>query len=147
MRIVVVAALSVVAACKAHDNFPVNPGGGGGPGGSGAPDAAIDGNDGGGNDQIVGRVCLASDPRKLTVCAGSGAEGLTVTLAGRQALTIADGAFTIARADTTSPIWQVTGAAIETSVMPFGTVPIIPALTITTYTDMLASNGVIVSTG
>src|SRR6476660_1845280 len=92
--IVLVAAL---AACGGDDGtgFPIMPGGGGS-GSSSMPDASIGGDEDGGST-LTGRVCLVSDARRPTTCAGSGADGLTVTVGGSTATTAADGSFSLTR--------------------------------------------------
>jgi hypothetical protein len=145
VRFTFVAALLLVAACKQDpDKLPIIPGGGG-PGGNGnAPDAAVDGSDGGAFD---GRVCLASDPRDLFNCAAMGAGNVTVTLGSATAITADDGSFSIMPPASTNLEWHASGTAIVTSVMAFGTLAKIPALSLNTFNDLLDSNGVLQNTG
>ncbi len=145
-RWIVIAAL---AGCSSKsDNLPVGTGGGGGGGGGGAlPDAPSYDSRGPGDSPsaidaplINGRVCLAADPRMLTTCASTGADGLTVRLGSRAATTSADGHFTIDATDAgSSAVWRVTGASIVTSIMPFSDYQI-PALATTTYDTLKANN-------
>ena len=136
--------LALFAACKTDNtNNPVIPGGSGGGtggGGSGTVDAPATTADA---MTIAGRVCLASDARDLTACAGTGAGSLTVTLGTATATTNDDGTFAIAATQTTSATWHVTGSALVTSVMPFGTVAQIPALTQATYGNLALANGIV----
>jgi hypothetical protein len=136
----------VLAGCQPgldHD-VPYNAGGGGGRGAGGAKlDAAVDSAGDGGT---AARVCLAGDARQLASCASSGAGGLTVTLGARTATTAADGSFVIVP-PTGVASWQVSGAAIVTSQMPFVASTSIPALSTTTFADLAAGNGVLLAPG
>jgi hypothetical protein len=143
-----VAALS--AACgSSTDPRMVLPGGddtttGPGPDASTIGDGAV--GDGAG---ILGRVCVVADLRVLdtTGCAGSGVDGLTVTLGTDTATTAADGSFTIAQPSGTNLIWQVTGPGLVTSLIPFSVSSLLPAVTQDFYDDLTISNGVIVNPG
>ena len=121
----------LVAACGGDDGgFPVGGGGnfdGGNNGGTDGslidaritdarivdgPPAAIDA------ALVMGRVCLATDPRKLNACASTGAGGLTVRLGANPATTTADdGRFTVVGTPGGGTLWRVTGANIVTSIM------------------------------
>jgi hypothetical protein len=85
---------------------------------------------------IQGRVCLASDPRRLHTCASTGAGGLTVRLGGEVTTTNADGTFAITAA---SGVWRVTGSNIVTSIMNLADYEI-PAITRTSYDAMIAGS-------
>ena len=86
---------------------------------------------------IMGRVCLANDPRRLNECANTGAGGLTVRLGdGPTTTTAADGRFTITASAGT---WRVTGSNIVTSIMTLADYEI-PAITRTSYDAMLAAS-------
>ena len=144
MKLLVVLAL---AGCAAKtDNLPIGGGGGGGGAGGGGGGGAIPDapNDGGG---IAGRVCLVSDPRNLVGCATTGADGLTVTLGTSMATTAADGTFSIAAPLGSSLTWHVSGTNLATSVMPYTAIAQIPALTLTTYQDLLSNTGAVLSVG
>src|SRR5437879_12702520 len=121
MRFLFWGVVAFAAACGSKaDDFMTQPGGGGPGGGCGSGSAPYDSNptdgvvsspDGG----ISGRVCLATDPRKLTGCATSGAGGFTVQLGSAAATTGADGKFTIASPSMTNLVWNVTGTTIVSS--------------------------------
>lgn len=144
------ALLAVLAACGGGDDggFPV--GGGGTDGGFKFPDGGIvaDGAPGDGSTAtdampdevdaalIMGRVCLAENPRKLNDCAATGAGGLTVRLGTAVATTADDGSFTIVAASGT---WRVTGTNIVTSIMALSDYEI-PAITRTTYESMITDS-------
>ncbi len=140
------ALLLLLAGCSStldSDDYPVDPGGGGG---SGRPrDAAVDGSGDGGdaNLTIAGRVCAVSDLRNLASCATTGVGGLTVALGNRTATTAANGDFTIAMPTGTNLTWRVTGSNFVTSVMELGGAPSIPTIDAVTYTELQTANGVI----
>jgi hypothetical protein len=144
MRLAVGAlALGLLGCTRSTTDFPVDPNGGGGHGGGGGgtggsgEDAASDGG------PLAARVCLVSDLRTPTIgCATTGADNLTVTLDGATATTFADGSFTIANPISSTPVWHVTGATIETSVVTFSTARILPAVRTNTYLQMIGTNGV-----
>lgn len=144
----IVLGIGVGAACTSKPgDYPYGGGGGGGGGiGSGQHDAAVHDGLAGDAAATIERVCVAADPRQLASCATTGAGGLTVTLGARQATTASDGTFAL---DPPSGVvtWHVTGAAIVPSVMPFVASRIIPALATTTFADLAASNGVLLSAG
>ena len=149
MRRVLLLAVLVVA-CKASsdDDFPVVPGGGG-PGGTGTqPDApAIDALDFDALQYLVGRVCLVTDLRALTTCAGTGAGGLTVTLGTQTTTTTDSGAFTMMKPSGTNLVWRVTGLNIIKSVMAFGPSNSIPTIDIADYVDLQNANSVTLAVG
>jgi hypothetical protein len=151
----------VLAACSASSkDFPPLPegappggtssgGGGGTLGDGGIGDGGV--SDGG--VPIMGRVCLVQDLRAPTSnCDLMKAGGLTVTFstpgasdAGTgivvgTAMTGPDGRFTIV-APRGSGTWHVTGGAIATSVMLYGTENIIPGILAEQYLDLRESNG------
>jgi hypothetical protein len=143
-------ALAFAVACgQPHDDLPITPGGGtgasGGQGSGSDIDAAIDALNTDG--AIAGRVCLAADARLLDTCAGSGVDGLAVTLGTGSATTGSDGSFLLFAPEASDLVWGVSGSAIVPSLMPFGPSAIIPALSQTTYEDLTAGNGVISVTG
>lgn len=150
----------LVAACSSDSvpNVGVNPGGGG-DGGVGVDSPVIGSRDAPGGTipdgvaTLSGRVCLASDPRKLSTavasdaCATTGADGLTVQLGDKSATTAADGTFTmLAPASLSGLVWQVSGTSIVTSHMLLGDYEI-PALAKTTYDAMRTANTVAVGYG
>lgn len=140
----------LAAACAKEDegDYPVGGGGGGGGGNMLDGGATIDAvrGDAGLSDavpspldaaQLIGRVCLANDPRKLNECATTGAGGLTVRLGTTAtATTAADGRFTIAPSSGT---WRVTGSNIVTSIMTLADYEI-PAISRATYDAMITTN-------
>jgi hypothetical protein len=143
--LVAVMAAMLVAACG-DDGSMLPVGGGGNDGGFGFPDSThVDSTVDDGQQQgdsgtptpidaalIMGRVCLANDPRNLDVCADTGAGGLTVRLGSETTTTGADGTFTIKAASGT---WRVTGANIVTSISVLSDYEI-PAILRTTYDAM-----------
>lgn len=88
---------------------------------------------------FTGRVCLAIDPRKLNTCAATGAGGLTVRLGSASTTTSDNGEFMISGQMGTALVWRVTGPNIVSSYMVVGDYEI-PAITRTTYNDMIAKN-------
>jgi hypothetical protein len=150
------AVLLLVVACQAcqasgsDDDYPIRPGGGGGPvaegSGGGGVDAGVD--DGGvvdsdGGVALTGKVCLLVDLRRLTLCDDRNARGLTVTLGTRTATTTDNGAFTITAPRGSGFTWRVTSSVrdrLVTSLTPFGTDNIIPAIETETYRSLLSSN-------
>jgi hypothetical protein len=150
--------LLALAACQqgagSGDDYPVGTGGGGpvviggGGGGSGVGDAGTGVGDAGTGDAgtaLRGRVCLLTDLRRVgdsTACAGTGANGLVVSLGTRTATTAADGSFTIVAPLGGGLTWHVTGSRIITSVMLFGADPTIPAISDVVYGDLLNTNQV-----
>lgn len=149
------AVLLVLAACGASgggDDYPTGGGGGVGPiimgGGGGGGDAG--GSDTGGDGgvpQIKGRVCLLTDLRKagdVTACAASGAFGLVVTFGSANTLTTSpDGSFSIDARMESNLVWRASSGTtdrIVASVFPTGNGATIPAVTLTTYTELLSTN-------
>jgi hypothetical protein len=140
-------ALVVLLAACGDDGSMLPVGGGGNDGGFGFPDS---GGGSGTSDAkqdsgtpapvdaalINGRVCLATDPRRLNECATTGAGGLTVRLGNETTTTNADGSFTITASSGT---WRVTGANIVTSIMVLADYEI-PAITRTSYDAMVAAS-------
>jgi len=144
--------LAVTAACSDDGNmFPVGGGGNDGGfqlpdtgGGGGGADAATDG----GPDAtaalvdaniFTGRVCLATDPRKLNTCATTGAGGLTVRLGSATATTSADGTFMIEGQSGGGLVWRVSGTNIVSSYKVVGDYEI-PAILRSTYNSMITNN-------
>lgn len=143
--------LALTAACGNDSNdLPV--GGGGNDGGFTFPDGTVtdtnvsDGASDGGTDSSVvpvdagelkGRVCLATDPRKLNGCSDTLAGGLTVRIGTTSTTTAANGTFTIAYTGGTQ--WRVTGSNIVSSYMLLGDYEI-PALLRSTYNQMNTDN-------
>lgn len=144
----VLAAVALLAACgKDSPDYPVGggttidsgmtpstdaPGGGDAPLGDaanidGPPPATVDA------ARIMGRVCLANDPRRLHTCASTGAGGLTVRLGSNATTTNPDGTFSI---DAASGTWRVTGPNIVTSIMNLSDYEI-PAITRASYDAMV----------
>src|SRR5688572_9280078 len=140
--------LIVLAACKSSmngDDFPVDPGGGGGIGvkvDAFMPDAP----DPDASTQLTGRVCLISDLRGLA-CASTGAGSITVTLGTQTATTSDSGAFTIMTPGGSNLVWRASGVGIVPSVMHFGPSTTIPAVEIDTYGDLLNANSVTLQAG
>jgi len=147
------AVLLVLAACGASgggDDYPLGGGGGVGPiimGGGGGGDAGVSDAGDGGVPQIRGRVCLLTDLRKagdLTACATSGALGLVVTFGSANTLTTSpDGSFSIDARMESNLVWRASSGTtdrIVSSVFPTGNGATIPAVTLTTYTELLSTN-------
>lgn len=142
------ALLVLVVGChpSSENDYPVAPGGAGVGGGLPAfVDASLDGTDGG--PQLIGRVCLMTDPRDQTSCATSGAGGLVVTLGTSTATTADDGTFTIARPSGSNITWDVTGSTIVESLTPFSAQAVIPAMPLTVYGQLEGDNGVVPQAG
>lgn len=144
VALALLAAATAFTACSpASDKLPVTGGGGGGGTGghgSGVLDAAADAVGDGGT---TGRVCLLADPRMLDSCASTGAGGLTVTLGSGSATTADDGTFSLVVTPSSDLVWQASGSAIMTSLVPYGPSTTIPALSTTTYEDLTTGNGVV----
>lgn len=143
----VAAALLALGACKTPEpDQQVNGGGGSGTGSSKhGPDAAVDAVGDGG--MLSGRVCLATDARALTTCAATGAGAITVTLGDSAGVTADDGTFAIAPPSVPASTWVASRNDLMTSVVPFTSSPKIPALAQTTYANLEANNGVLLSQG
>jgi hypothetical protein len=136
--------LAALAACQSSDgdDFPVSPGGPG-PGGLGNMlDASpIDAADPDASAMLTGRVCVVSDLRGLA-CAGSGADGITVTLGTKTATTLANGAFTIETPAGTNLVWRASKLGFITSLMAFGPSSTIPMIRDQDYIDLQNANSV-----
>ena len=142
--------LIALAACKqgAGDDYPINPGGD--DNGNFHPQAdapAADQALGDGSGMLTGRVCVLADLRQPTMCAGTGAGNITVTLGTAMATTADDGMFSLVSPGGTNLSWTIVGADVVTSVVPLSTSNILPAITATYYDDMLTANGVIINSG
>jgi hypothetical protein len=124
-------------------HFPIVPGNEGEGSSMTMADAAVEGD--AASTEIAGRVCLISDARDPATCAGSGADGLTVTLGTQTATTVADGSFSITRPTGTGLVWFVTGTGVEPSAMRMIGGTKIPAITSLLYGDMIAGMSAIVS--
>src|SRR5690349_12972878 len=110
MRVLLV--LALVGCQGASEQYPVDPGGPN-PGGMGmmVDAASIDAPDPDAGNLLMGRVCLVTDVRGLN-CAGSGANGITVTLGTNSALTTANGSFSIVTPTGSNLVWRATGANV-----------------------------------
>ena len=140
MKLLSLALLTALTACgRSVDMYPVGVGGGGtgGSTGGGGVDAPGDGIAG---STINGRVCMISDARSPLACATTGAAGLIVTLGSAVTTAMADGHFSIVPANNTDLEWRVSGAAIQASAMQLRYGSTIPAITKTTYDNMVAAN-------
>lgn len=148
MRLAACTAL-ILAACHAgsDDSFPIITGGGD-DGVSRVPDAGglIDAS-GDGATSITGRVCIVFDPRNLTSCSTGDASGITVTLGSSTTMTALDGSFTIAIPTGSNLVWTATAADLVPTVMPLGTVHLVPIMTLTRYSEMLLDHGVVLQAG
>jgi hypothetical protein len=142
-RLLLIAALLCGCSEESTHGFPIMPGGGG-QGSVGVVDAGVESGDGM-PSQLSGRVCLLNDARQPGSCAGSGADGFTVTLGSQTATTAADGSFTMTRPTGTGLIWNVTGTGIEPSAMRLSSGTTIPAIQSLLYGDMIASMTAVVS--
>lgn len=143
-------ALSAAVGCG-DDGSMLPVGGGGGDGGFTFPDSSGGGGgDGGGSgsgsdgsvlavdaSELMGRVCVAEDPRDLNACSDTMAGGLTVRIGTTSTTTAANGTFTISYTGGTQ--WRVTGSNIVSSFMLIGDYEI-PALLRTTYDAMTTAN-------
>jgi hypothetical protein len=144
------ACLLLVACQPEPVDFPRSPGvgggfGGTGNGGGGGTDAAVDG------AELIGRVCLVDDLRRLDECATVGADNITVTLGTSSTTTENDGTFTITEPAGTALTWRASGGdgadAIVPSVIGFAADHVIPAIRATDYQDLLDANGAILTPG
>jgi hypothetical protein len=137
-------AIAASAAACTDDDFPsglpVQPQGGIGtqPGGTGQTGGFV-----------IGRVCLiTTDPRALASCASTGAQGMTVTLAGVTATTSTTGAFTLpAPTATNGLVFSVTGTTVVPAAQAFSPVNTIPALSSDLFNQILAANSVQIPSG
>lgn len=144
MRTLVLICL-LLGACKKADDYPIGPGGPGGPGSTGGDDdAAVDGTEG---TMLAGQVCLVTNlATPFTGCDNANATGFTVTLGGHTATTNLGG-FEITRPLSTGATWQVTGAELVPSTMPFGPVALIPVIKKADYDTLAAANNVTAGSG
>ena len=142
------ACVLLIAGCTAPlpDDYPVAPGGWA-PGGNSGRDSGADDDGGDGGTTIAGRVCVVDDQRDLETCDVTGAGGLIVSLGGRTAVTDDDGRFTISTPGGSTLVWRVSGPQHITTVMPFGAVTKLPAVTVATYNQVMSASGVVLSTG
>jgi len=116
-----------------------------GPGVDAAPTG--DGSLGDGN-AIAGKVCVIADLRVIdSGCAPSGVADLTVVLDGNTAMTADDGSFVMPMPTGSNLLWQISGAGIVTSLVPFSSATQLPAVTQELYDNVTLSNGVIVNSG
>lgn len=143
MRLALIAVLAV--ACRPDmQAFPPEPGGGGIPGGGSAGSSMStmpDANTG----EIVGFVCVLTDPRDFTTCSEDDLSGITVSLTGVPSVTTgSNGAFVIQRPTGTNLTFAISGSNVTPSTMGFGTSPEVFAMSIQTANDLLAANGVVV---
>ncbi len=139
----------VLGACSAgsDDAFPIAPGGGAPPVITPAPDGApLDASRDDGS-VIAARVCVVTDPRTPGACAVGNAGGIMVTLGPSTATTAMDGSFTIAAPSTSNLVWGVTAAGFVPTVMPLGTVHVLPVLTALRYSELVLDNGAVVQAG
>lgn len=129
------ALLLVVTGCAADagDDFPLLTGG---------PVLPAPGQSG----VVAGRICVVTDPRNLTGCATSGADGLTVSLAGSTTTTNADGSFQLVAPATASEV-SVTGAGIVPTQISMASAASIPVLRADLFSQMLAANGITPASG
>jgi hypothetical protein len=137
------------------DDYPLGVGGGGG--GTTTPGTDDAGTGDGGIDApaatITGRVCLVTDLRRLINaapgdCATMGANNFSVTLgASAPVTTNNDGSFTIPEQAGSNLSWRVTGGTLVTSVIPFSTSRLLPAILDAEYIDLLGVNSAVVQPG
>lgn len=152
-------ALVLVACSSSSKDFPpLREGGaaggttGGGTGGTTGDAGIVDSADSDGGVPITGQVCLVQDLRAPTLnCDTTKAGGLKVTLGTLGASDAGTG--TVVGTTTTGPdgrftilaprgpaTWHVTGVAITTSVMLYGTENTIPVILAERYLDLRQSN-------
>jgi hypothetical protein len=144
MRLVA-CSLVVFAACNTNDgdDYPVEPGGGGGTFGttigSGGTDAGA--TDGGG--LRTGRVCGLDEILVWSECAQTGLQGFVVTVGAETAMTMADGSFEIAEPTGSNLRWRVVGSAQQmTSLRGFPADNRIPSISNAFFQDLAADAGV-----
>jgi len=143
MRISASAVLVLVACHPGSDDaYPVIPQGDDSPI-TPRPDAPRADASGDAATTISGRVCVISDLRNLTSCTTADASGISVELSSGSATTIADGSFTIAAAVGSNLTWSVTGTGYVQTVMPLGTIHLLPLVPTVVYQQLLLDNGVI----
>jgi len=138
----------LLGACAKTDDYPVGGGGGGGTGTTGGGSEAGTGDDGGaGATTMEGHVCLVTNlATPFTACDDANANGISVALGSHTAMTTM-GAFTITKPLSTSVTWQVTGAGLVPSTMPFGPVALIPVMKKADYDALAVTNNVIAGAG
>jgi hypothetical protein len=148
MRLVAYALL-VLAACKPSEgeDWPVEPGGGGGTVGgtvgSGAVDAAMDD----GTTSTGARVCGMSEILRWDECANAGMEGLDVMVGALSAETLADGTFTIGTPVGANLAWRVSGNAQLASLLEYPGGNVIPSISNTLFQDTAADANVGIENG
>jgi hypothetical protein len=130
------------------DGYPTRPGNGSiGGGGGGGSDAGVGDAATGDAAAAFGRVCLISDLRNPTTCAGSGAGNLLVQRGAVTVTTRADGRFDLPPATGAGDRWIVTGGTgsnLVTSVVPFvsGASVRLPIISQPTWDAMRAASGI-----
>lgn len=145
MRRVLLVVVGLIGCRNGGDDFPVTVGATGAGGTVPAVDARPDTGDGG---NLLGRVCLITDPRQPTsACATTGAGGLIVTLGASSATTADDGTFVITASTATGLVWDVIGADIIESLSPFTAQAIVPAMPALPFVDLETGNGIVPTPG
>lgn len=141
----------LLASCAANgdDGYTSRPGNGGigGGGGGGGADGGVGDAATGDAAAAFGRVCLISDLRNPTACAGSGAGNLLVQRGTVTATTRADGRFDLPPATGAGDRWIVTGGSgsnLVASVVPFvpGASVRLPIVSQTTWDAMRSASGI-----
>jgi hypothetical protein len=120
------------------DDYPVAPGTGPSP---------PSGTSGG---MAVGRVCRAPDMRAvLDGCAASGLGGLTITLGDQTATTDDTGRFEvpIPLSSGSDLSYTVTGPGIVPTATPFSSRSTVPVIDANLYNQLLAANGIVLTSG
>jgi hypothetical protein len=141
-------AASAAACADRPPTLPVNP-----PSGDTAPVAgtAVHGVSGLGSNLLIvsGRVCLiTADPRALTKCASTGADGLVVTLAGATTTTLSDGVFSLAAPIATNNlVFNVSGSGVIASSQAFSVNNVIPVIQRDVFNQILAQNNLALPVG
>jgi hypothetical protein len=136
MRLAAIGTALALVACGggsgSDDDYPVRPGGGGTGGQTGGADARMI--DGGGGEDVNGRVCVISDLRRWTSgCATDGVAGLTVAIGSASATTTDDGSFTITPPTEVVALVQISGAGVARSFNPYD--PTLAELALVAPTD------------
>jgi hypothetical protein len=148
VTLVVMGALLAGCAASGDDGYPTRPGNGGiGGGGGGGGDGGVGDAATGDAAAGFGRVCLISDLRNPTACAGSGAGNLMVQRGTVTATTRADGRFDLPPATGAGDRWIVTGdsgSGLVSSVVPFvpGASVRLPIVAQTTWDAMRVASGI-----
>jgi hypothetical protein len=143
----VLALMTLLAGCSTQaDDYPIQSGGGVMP-----PPSISDGG------MVKGQACVLTDPRDLTSCATGAASGLTVRLGDQVATTDASGSFAIAAPATTGTgsatppaMLGVTGSGVVPTQLALPSTPgamSIPLLKADLFAQMMAANGVTLSSG